>query len=227
MIRFSTWPRSQIKTRAISLPVTNGFRCGTTSRKTDAHGTTLGTVAQNIIKPHKLRCGTNKIASEVIRAVTYTYTYTAVTVSGVTGYYQRAVSGSDGSAETDFTIPDPIANDIIYALPCMTNVANGIPVTILTAQLVNAGTGGTYAVNDVLTVSGGTATAFATIKVLSVAAGKIVTVQLLTGGNYTVAPSLTGTAVTGGGGTGATFNLALAPQLLDINADGRAWVSST
>ena len=78
-------------------------------------GTTLGTDITKVAKPYKLRAGTGKIASEAIRGITYTYTYTAVTVSGVTGYYTRAVSGSDGSAETDYMIPDPLANDIIYA----------------------------------------------------------------------------------------------------------------
>jgi hypothetical protein len=78
-------------------------------------GTTLGASVVKVAKPFKLRAGTGKIASEVIRSVTYTYTYSAVTVGGVTGYYTRAVSGSDGSSETDYMIPDPIANDIIYA----------------------------------------------------------------------------------------------------------------
>lgn len=79
-------------------------------------GTTLGSDVIKVAKPFKLRAGTGKIASEVIRGVTYTYTYTAVTVSGVTGYYTRSVSGSDGSSETNYMIPDPIANDIIYGI---------------------------------------------------------------------------------------------------------------
>lgn len=79
-------------------------------------GTTLGSDTVKVAKPYKLRAGTGKIASEVIRGVTYTYTYTAVTVGAVTGYYTRAVSGSDGSSETNYTIPDPIANDIIYGI---------------------------------------------------------------------------------------------------------------
>jgi hypothetical protein len=83
-------------------------------------GTTLGSTIIKVAKPFKLRAGTGGIASEAIRTVTYTYTYTPVTVGAVTGYYTRAVSGSDGSSETDYTIPDPIANDIIYALPFST-----------------------------------------------------------------------------------------------------------
>ncbi len=79
-------------------------------------GTTLGSTNVNVAKPFKLRCGTGKITSELIRGVTYTYTYTAVTVGAVTGYYTRAVSGSDGSSETDYMIPDPRANDIIYGI---------------------------------------------------------------------------------------------------------------
>lgn len=82
-------------------------------------GTTLGSTEIKVAKPFKLRAGTGKIASEVIRGVTYTYTYTGVYISGSSGpykYYTRAVSGSDGSGETDYVIPDPIANDIIYAI---------------------------------------------------------------------------------------------------------------
>jgi len=97
-----------------------------------------------------------------------------------------------------------------------------MPITIASATLVNSGTGGTYAVNNILSVAGGTGTA-ATIKVLTVTAGKITTYQLLTVGSYTVAPSLTANAVTGGGGSGATFDLTLAINLIDLNIDGRAW----
>lgn len=186
-------------------------------------GSTLGPVTQNIIKPYKLRAGANAIASETILGVTYTYSYTAVTVGSVTGYYTRSVSGSDGSSETDYTLPDPIYNDFIYALPCPdTTLATAIPQTILSASLVNPGTGGTYAVNDVLTVAGGTGTA-ATIKVGGVAAGKITSWIMLSAGSYSALPSMTANAVTGGGGSGATFNLTAAPTMIDINADGRAW----
>lgn len=74
----------------------------------------------------------------------------------------------------------------------------------------NSGTGGTYAVNDVLTVAGGTTYGdTCTIKVLTVSAGKLATIAIINGGAFTANPTTTANAVTGGGGTGATINLTM------------------
>ena len=94
-------------------------------------GTTLGSSTVKVAKPYKLRAGTGKITSEVIRGVTYTYTYTPVTVGAVVGYYTRSVSGSDGTSETNYTIPDPIANDIIYALAFSTATPSTLSDVVL------------------------------------------------------------------------------------------------
>jgi hypothetical protein len=142
-----------------------------------------------------------------------------------TGYYTRRVSGTDGSSETDYMIPDPLVNDLIYALPCSTAIDNvPTPKAVYSVVMVNSGTSGTYAINDILTCVGGTFTTPATIKVLGASAGKILTVELYNSGVYTVNPTLTNNAATGGGGTGALFNLTMAPQLLDLNIDARAWM---
>lgn len=188
-------------------------------------GTTLSSNFSIVLKPYKLRAGPNRISGEVIRGVNYSYTYSAVTVSGVVAYYSRSVSGSDGSSETDYMIPDPIANDIIYAQACSTNVLAAAPVGIGDAAVNSGGSSGTYAVNDILTVAGGTGTA-ATLKVTTVSAGRVTGVVVNTPGLYTVAPALGGAGVTGGGGTGATFNLTLASLLIDMNVDGRAWAAA-
>jgi len=89
-------------------------------------GKTLGSTVVKVAKPYKLRAGIGKIASEVIRGVTYTYTYTAVTSGGVTIYYTRAVSGSDGTSETDFVIPDALTNDIIYGITFSTTAPSSL-----------------------------------------------------------------------------------------------------
>lgn len=73
--------------------------------------------------------------------------------------------------------------------------------------IVNDGTSGTYAVNDILTVSGGTFTTAATLRVTAASGGAITGIAVETAGEYTVAPS-NPVSVTGGGGSGATFNLA-------------------
>ena len=77
-------------------------------------------------------------------------------------------------------------------------------VGAVTAVSVEDG-GTTYAVNDVLTVIGGSGTA-ATLKVTAVSAGEITSVSLETAGSYSVFP-VSPVIVTGGSGSGATFNL--------------------
>ena len=74
-----------------------------------------------------------------------------------------------------------------------------------------AGTG--YVVGDTLTVAGGTASTAATIRVLEVGTiGQILRQKILQVGLYSVNPSTTGNAVTGGTGTGATYNLTMNTQ---------------
>jgi hypothetical protein len=76
---------------------------------------------------------------------------------------------------------------------------------IQTVSIVNGGTG--YAVGNVLTVVGGTVITAATLTVSSVSAGVITGVTVTTGGtSYTVLPS-NPVSVTGGSGSGATFNV--------------------
>jgi hypothetical protein len=190
-------------------------------------GTTPGTVNLNVIKPYKLRAGPNAIGSEVIRSVTYTYSYTGVYLSGSSGpyaYYTRAVSGSDGSSETDYLTPDPIAGDVLYATPVTTTICSGIPTTVQSGAVNSGGSG--YVSEDVgkvLTVAGGTGTS-ATLTIASVSGGEVTGVTVTTGGNYTANPTLTANVATGSTtGSGATFNLTLAGQLLDLNTDARAW----
>lgn len=74
---------------------------------------------------------------------------------------------------------------------------------------VNAGGTG-YVVGDVLSVLGGTSSAVAQAEVTTVAAGVVTAVIMVQSGTYTVDPSLTANAVTGGTGTGCTLNLTMA-----------------
>lgn len=80
-------------------------------------------------------------------------------------------------------------------------------------DVVNGGTGGTYVIGDILTVSGGTSTSATTLEVLTVSAGQVLTAKVIEHGGYTVEPS-NPVSVTGGGGTGATF---------DLNYDTNGW----
>ena len=70
--------------------------------------------------------------------------------------------------------------------------------------------GGTgYTVGDILTVSGGTASHVAKLEVTSVASGVIDGVRVREGGAYSVNPT-NPVSVSGGTGSGATFNLTMA-----------------
>lgn len=72
---------------------------------------------------------------------------------------------------------------------------------------IGSGGGSGYTVNDLLTVSGGTFSSAATLLVTSVnGSGAILTADVQSGGSYLIPPS-TPAAVTGGTGTGCTFNL--------------------
>jgi len=69
-----------------------------------------------------------------------------------------------------------------------------------------AGGGTGYTVGDILTVSGGTNVIAATLEVLTVSSGVVTAVRVRNAGLYTTTPS-NAASVTGGTGTGATFNL--------------------
>ena len=86
-----------------------------------------------------------------------------------------------------------------------------------------AGTG--YAVGDVLTVAGGTFTSAATISVTAVSSGAITGVNLLTTGNYTIAPS-NPASVTGGHGSSATFTLNFSLGTVTVVTPGSGYVSA-
>jgi hypothetical protein len=77
-----------------------------------------------------------------------------------------------------------------------------------TVALNAPGTG--YSTNDILTISNGTKTRAATVRVTGQTGGVIDTIELVDpGDNYTVDPSTTGEAVTGGSGASATVDLTM------------------
>lgn len=75
------------------------------------------------------------------------------------------------------------------------------------AVALNDGGVATYVIDDILTAVGGTFTRAATFRVITVSTGVITAVELVDPGEYTVLPSLTANAVSGGGGTGALLDL--------------------
>jgi hypothetical protein len=83
-------------------------------------GTTLGSSVVKVAKPLKIRCDAGAIASETIyrggSGIVQSYTYAPQTVSGVVAYYIRTVTVGGNVIENDVVEPDPLANDIIYAV---------------------------------------------------------------------------------------------------------------
>lgn len=186
-------------------------------------GTNLGTITYSLIKPYKLRSGPNKITSETIRGLTYTYNYSIPT--GL--FFERSWSGSDGSSGIDYIIPDPLIGDVLYASPVSGTIlaGNSIPYPVLSATLATAGIG--FAANEVLTCAASTGSTGipCQITVLTVDAnGVILTFAITQNGLYFngIANPI---AFGGSQGTGATFNVTLQPPMIANNDDGRAWTT--
>lgn len=83
---------------------------------------------------------------------------------------------------------------------------------------VNAGGSG-YVVGDILTVAGGTALVAAQAEVTSVAAGVIDGIRIFNAGSYSVDPTTTANAVTGGSGSGATVDLTMSGLGWTVDVD--------
>jgi hypothetical protein len=91
-------------------------------------------------------------------------------------------------------------------------------------SIANGGSG--YTVNDVLTTSGGTFSAAATLTVTAVdGAGAVTGVVISDTGVYTALP-VNAVSVTGGSGTGATFNLDWSVHSLQLTAAGSGYTGA-
>ncbi len=151
------------------------------------------------------------------RVETYTVTnagsgYSSIPTVAITG---GGGSGATATARMKVLTAPPAAAGTGYAPGDTVTLAGGTSttagvLTVATAKAVSAainaaGTG--YTANDVLTVAGGTSTSAVQITVDTVdGSGVIQTAHITQVGSYTVLPS-NAVAVTGGSGTGATFDL--------------------
>lgn len=104
------------------------------------------------------------------------------------------------------------------AKPSDTNVG------VASVAVNSGGTG--YVVDDILTVAGGTGTA-ATLRVTSVSGGVIDGIDVETSGDYSVAPTTTANAVTGGSGTTATIDLTMTNPQWKYTATANTYISKT
>lgn len=146
-------------------------------------------------------------------------TYTVASVAGGatptrTGRVklQQAAIAGVGEARMEVTPYDGVANVTATATATM---------SLITPAINAAGTG--YSVSDVLTVDGGTGIS-ATITVDTIGgSGEVTGFTLTTSGDYSVLPTLTANAVTGGGGAGATFDFDAAVLDITITAGGSGY----
>ena len=107
----------------------------------------------------------------------------------------------NGAAAASVSNVSPVT--LTAVAPTLSDIAGGY----LVSAIVIAGGGTAYTANDVLTVGGGTSTTTAQITVDTVdGSGVILTAHVSRGGDYSVKPT-DPVSVTGGTGTGATFNL--------------------
>jgi len=133
------------------------------------------------------------------------------TVTAIT----RTAAGSAYTSQPTVAISAPTTAGGVQATATFT-------LTLAATPTVSAGGSG-YTVGDVLTITGGTSTQTATVTVATVSAGAVATVTISNFGIYTVAPS-NPASVTGGTGTGATFNLSFGIFSATITNAGSGYV---
>lgn len=160
------------------------------------------------------------------------------------------IDPSYGSSAIDFsTYEIPLSTDTIYVVHYkksevadeLVSRFNGVEDTasadysrITTVSSIDSGGSATYVVGDVLTVSGGTSTVDAELTVTGVDAGIVTSAVVSEKGNYTALPS-NPVSTTGGGGSGATFNLSsetisyvlTESQISFDESSGRGFISLT
>lgn len=153
--------------------------------------------------------GINYNVGDIITLTDGTRTHSAsFEVTAESGNVITGIRMNEGGAYT--VDPDITATTAHTVVPAGgTGATFDLTMTDTSVQTAVVNAGGTgYAVNDVLTVAGGTGVS-STLLVTSVAAGVVDGIRILTNGLYSVDPTTTANAVTGGGGSSATVDLTL------------------
>jgi hypothetical protein len=156
---------------------------------------------------HTLFEGANKMvvfaadAANAIDAAQGHYAYPAGADAMWGGATATEIVAGAGADLEDYEFSIVVQN----ASPVIDYTASGNGIAMASGVVNAAGSG--YTLNDILTVVGGTFTRAATLRATGVTTGAIDTVEVVDPGEYTVAPTLTANAVTGGTGTAATIDL--------------------
>lgn len=133
------------------------------------------------------------------------------------GSYQFPIAVGRGKGKLEFKAKNANINaammgNLLFGLPVsagikdvIQNSPQTVPTTLGVTGITVAVGGTSYVVGDIVTVNTGTSTVKATAVVTTVSAGVVTGLQVVSSGNYSVAPSAAG-ATTGGTGTGLTVN---------------------
>lgn len=182
----------------------------------------------NYQSPGNFALGTNLTGSVGIASVTITSagTYTSVptaTASSGSATFSTRMKLLSGSTVNAAGTGYAIGNVLTLSGGTKTTAAT---VTVATAKLVSAtiaagGTGYGNAQTITVTVAGGTSSQAATISVTSDSSGVITTVNSVSqAGSYTVLPTLSANAVTGGSGSGLALNLVFGVNTVTVSQPG-------
>ncbi len=155
--------------------------------------------------------------------------------TGLVGYYPMNETSGITVPDRSTTVKSlPVTNggSGYLSIPLVTvsggdgSGAAGTVATMRVNSVTSIGNGGTgYTVGDVLTATGGTFTAPAVFTVTGVTAGVINSVVISNTGAYS-ALSTNPVSVSGGSGTGATFNLDWAVRTLQLTAAGSGYMNT-
>jgi hypothetical protein len=185
-------------------------------------GSSTGYAQNKLIVPNIATLGADSIASVTMGSEGSGYA-TPPTVSFVGG----GGSGAAGTAVLGFAIASVAMNTFgtYTSIPTLSaTVGTGATITPImnvfnVYSVVSGGTG--YTVNDILTFTGGTFTSAGQIRVTAVSGGVITAWSIQgDGGSYTALATLPA-GVTGGTGTGATFNIFWGVKAATVAAGGQ------
>ena len=162
-----------------------------------------------------------------------------VTVAPGTGYTTTpSVTFTSGSGATAVAqviptgvstiyLQDPgdvisIPPDVNLTTPGSGATVGTVTMKVVSAQLNNAGVN--YTLGDILLVSGGTGLSNCTIQVTEIdASGAIKNTNILANGAYTAIPQLSANNVYGGTGSGASFNLNMGLNTIEVLSGGDSY----
>jgi hypothetical protein len=149
-------------------------------------------------------------------------TITIQSGSGATAVAQLSPTTVSSIAVTS---SDTFSNPPAVSLTVQGSGATVSEVTFKVVQVTQSNAGAGYSMGDILLVSGGSGLENANIQVTAVnAEGVILTFNLINAGNYLAMPTLTANNVYGGTGAGASFNLLMGINSINLSSGGTGYV---